>query len=373
MLRIEDTDEARNRPEWTQGIIDRPGMDRHRRRRPGTSRARTSRATTPTPTSPPRRGCSKRGHAYYCDLTSRADPASGRRRAAGPATTGTRAIAGSGPGRAACCGSACPTRQRRSSTTSSAATVDVRQRRRSRTSCCCAATARRCSCSPTSSTTSRWASPTCMRGRGAPAQHAQAAAALGGARRTTPPVWAHVPVLVNEQRKKLSKRRDKVALEQYRDEGYLADAMVNYLMTLGWAPHQGDDRDRAVVEIDGAVPARGRHPLAGVLRPQEARRVQRRVHPQAVARRRSSTRVRAVAAGRTTTAAVFARDGRRCVQTRVVTLAEVPRRWSTSCSSTSRPIDRGVVAQGDAATVVASVLADDGRGVRRRARGTPTR
>lgn len=54
-----------------------------------------------------------------------------------------------------------------------------------------------------------------------------------------PPVWAHVPVLVNEQRKKLSKRRDKVSLEQFRDEGYLADAMVNYLMTLGWAP-QGD-------------------------------------------------------------------------------------------------------------------------------------
>jgi glutamyl-tRNA synthetase len=51
-----------------------------------------------------------------------------------------------------------------------------------------------------------------------------------------PPSWGHVPVLVNEQRKKLSKRRDKVALEQYRDEGYLADAMVNYLMTLGWTP-----------------------------------------------------------------------------------------------------------------------------------------
>jgi len=53
------------------------------------------------------------------------------------------------------------------------------------------------------------------------------------------PVWAHVPVLVNEQRKKLSKRRDKVALESYRDEGFLADAMANYLMTLGWAP-KGD-------------------------------------------------------------------------------------------------------------------------------------
>ena len=53
---------------------------------------------------------------------------------------------------------------------------------------------------------------------------------------TTPPSWAHVPVLVNEQRKKLSKRRDKVAVEQYRQEGVLADAMKNYLMTLGWAP-----------------------------------------------------------------------------------------------------------------------------------------
>ncbi|MFI6906325.1 glutamate--tRNA ligase [Nonomuraea sp. NPDC050394] len=56
-----------------------------------------------------------------------------------------------------------------------------------------------------------------------------------------PPVWAHLPVIVNEQRKKLSKRRDKVALESYRDEGYLAEAMVNYLMLLGWGP--GDDRE----------------------------------------------------------------------------------------------------------------------------------
>lgn len=51
-----------------------------------------------------------------------------------------------------------------------------------------------------------------------------------------PPVWAHVPVVVNAKRQKLSKRRDKVALEAYRDEGYLPDAMRNYLMLLGWAP-----------------------------------------------------------------------------------------------------------------------------------------
>ncbi len=55
----------------------------------------------------------------------------------------------------------------------------------------------------------------------------------------TPPVWAHVPVLVNEARKKLSKRRDKVALEQFRDEGFVMEAMRNYLMTLGWSP-KGD-------------------------------------------------------------------------------------------------------------------------------------
>ncbi|GIM83939.1 glutamate--tRNA ligase [Winogradskya consettensis] len=51
-----------------------------------------------------------------------------------------------------------------------------------------------------------------------------------------PPIWAHVPVIVNEKRQKLSKRRDKVALESYRDEGYLAAAMRNYLLLLGWAP-----------------------------------------------------------------------------------------------------------------------------------------
>jgi len=50
------------------------------------------------------------------------------------------------------------------------------------------------------------------------------------------PVFAHLPMLVNEQRKKLSKRRDPVAVESYRDQGYLPDAFVNYLALLGWSP-----------------------------------------------------------------------------------------------------------------------------------------
>ncbi|WP_131097424.1 glutamate--tRNA ligase [Streptomonospora litoralis] len=57
----------------------------------------------------------------------------------------------------------------------------------------------------------------------------------------TAPGWAHLPVIVNEKRQKLSKRRDKVALESFQEEGYLPEAMVNYLMLLGWAP--GDDRE----------------------------------------------------------------------------------------------------------------------------------
>ncbi len=54
-----------------------------------------------------------------------------------------------------------------------------------------------------------------------------------------PPAWGHLPIVVNEKRQKLSKRRDRVALEDFRDEGYLAAAMRNYLMLLGWGP-RGD-------------------------------------------------------------------------------------------------------------------------------------
>jgi glutamyl-tRNA synthetase len=55
------------------------------------------------------------------------------------------------------------------------------------------------------------------------------------------PCFAHLPLLVNESRQKLSKRRDKVALEDYRDEGYLPEAMFNYLALLGWSPR--NDRE----------------------------------------------------------------------------------------------------------------------------------
>ena len=54
------------------------------------------------------------------------------------------------------------------------------------------------------------------------------------------PRYAHLPLLVNESRKKLSKRKDPVSVEQYRNDGYLPEAIVSYLALLGWSP-RGDE------------------------------------------------------------------------------------------------------------------------------------
>lgn len=54
-----------------------------------------------------------------------------------------------------------------------------------------------------------------------------------------PEAFAHMPLLVNESRKKLSKRRDDVSVADYRAEGFLPEAMVNYLALLGWGPPDG--------------------------------------------------------------------------------------------------------------------------------------
>ncbi len=54
-----------------------------------------------------------------------------------------------------------------------------------------------------------------------------------------PPLFAHLPLIVNEKRQKLSKRRDDVSVGDYIDRGYLSEAMVNYLAVLGWGPPDG--------------------------------------------------------------------------------------------------------------------------------------
>lgn len=71
-------------------------------------------------------------------------------------------------------------------------------------------------------------------------------AALGA---TDQPTFAHLPLIVNEQRKKLSKRRDDVSVGDYVDKGFLPEAMRNYLLTLGWSAKD----DAEILPIDEII------------------------------------------------------------------------------------------------------------------------
>ncbi|HEU4895756.1 MAG TPA: glutamate--tRNA ligase [Acidimicrobiia bacterium] len=67
------------------------------------------------------------------------------------------------------------------------------------------------------------------------------------------PQYAHLPLLFGTDGKKLSKRHGATALAEYREVGYLPDAMFNYLAILGWSP-DGEttifSRDEAVAKFD---------------------------------------------------------------------------------------------------------------------------
>jgi len=56
-----------------------------------------------------------------------------------------------------------------------------------------------------------------------------------------PPVFAHVPMILAPDRSKLSKRHGATSVEEFRDQGYLPEALVNYLALLGWSP--GNDEE----------------------------------------------------------------------------------------------------------------------------------
>ncbi len=56
-----------------------------------------------------------------------------------------------------------------------------------------------------------------------------------------PPEFAHLPLLLNPDRSKLSKRQGDVAVEDYRAKGFLREAIVNFVSFLGWNP--GDERE----------------------------------------------------------------------------------------------------------------------------------
>ncbi len=57
----------------------------------------------------------------------------------------------------------------------------------------------------------------------------------------TPPRFAHLPLILGPDKKRLSKRHGSVAVEEYRNQGVLPEALVNFLALLGWNP--GDERE----------------------------------------------------------------------------------------------------------------------------------
>jgi len=70
---------------------------------------------------------------------------------------------------------------------------------------------------------------------------------------TDRPAYAHLPLIVGADRGKLSKRHGAVAVEEFRDTGYLPEAVLNYMALLGWGPEDGReilDRDEIVREFD---------------------------------------------------------------------------------------------------------------------------
>ncbi|MEN9913020.1 MAG: hypothetical protein RLY66_428 [Candidatus Parcubacteria bacterium] len=63
------------------------------------------------------------------------------------------------------------------------------------------------------------------------------------------PHYAHIPLLLSADKSKLSKRKGAVPISEYRDKGFIREAIVNYLSLLGW--HPSDDRE--VLSVDEIV------------------------------------------------------------------------------------------------------------------------
>jgi glutamyl-tRNA synthetase len=64
----------------------------------------------------------------------------------------------------------------------------------------------------------------------------------------TPPVFAHLPIILAEDGKKLSKRKGAASVMDYKRAGYLPEALFNFLALLGWSLGEGDEREKMSVD-----------------------------------------------------------------------------------------------------------------------------
>jgi glutamyl-tRNA synthetase len=73
------------------------------------------------------------------------------------------------------------------------------------------------------------------------------------------PTFAHLPILVDESRRKLSKRRHSVSVASFKEQGYLPEAMVSYMSLLGWGPPDGVEQ-RPLAELVDVFSLEDVHP-----------------------------------------------------------------------------------------------------------------
>ncbi len=78
-------------------------------------------------------------------------------------------------------------------------------------------------------------------------RHIALAEALGA----NPPTYAHIPLILNPDRSKMSKRKNPTSVSVYREQGYLPEAMVNFLALIGWSP----GTEQEVFSLDELVEA----------------------------------------------------------------------------------------------------------------------
>jgi nondiscriminating glutamyl-tRNA synthetase len=68
-----------------------------------------------------------------------------------------------------------------------------------------------------------------------------------------PPVFVHIPMILGEDRVRLSKRHGATSVEEYREQGYLPEALINFLSLLSWSSESGDEIlsvNRLIEEFD---------------------------------------------------------------------------------------------------------------------------
>jgi len=63
------------------------------------------------------------------------------------------------------------------------------------------------------------------------------------------PTFAHLPMILGSDKKRLSKRHTATNVQEYRDKGYMSEAILNYLSLLGWNP----DSDEEIFNLDGLI------------------------------------------------------------------------------------------------------------------------